>query len=229
MKSLRVWIPIVAFLVAGLWTAAAQEAEENYTPAVTVNDQAVQDSRLTIAEVVSEGPGWLVIHLNADGKPGAVIGYAAVKDGENKDVVVAVDAKRATGGLFAMLHTDAGVVGTYEFPGPDVPAMAAGGMVNVPFKVTQAMAQRIEVKASRFSFTPSRLEVKAGVPVELHIVSTDGTHGIAIPGLDIKQQLDQGKEVVVSFTAARAGQYPFRCSVMCGQGHLDMKGQLIVE
>jgi heme/copper-type cytochrome/quinol oxidase subunit 2 len=229
MKSLKVLVSIGALLACGLWTAAAQETEEMYTPGVTVNDQAVQDARVTIAEVVSEGPGWLVIHLNAGGKPGAVIGYAAVKDGENPNVVVAVDPKRATGGLFAMLHTDAGVVGTYEFPGPDVPVMAAGGMVNVPFKVTQSMVQRIDLKASRFSFSPSTLEVKAGVPVELHIVSTDGTHGIAIPGLSIKQQLDQGKETVVSFTPDKAGQYPFRCSVMCGQGHLDMKGQLIVE
>ena len=39
----------------------------------------------------------------------------------------------------------------------------------------------------------------------------------------------RGKEVVVRFTAAQAGRYPFRCSVMCGSGHLDMKGELIVE
>ncbi len=231
MKRLKVFAVIGFLLAAGLWTAAAQE---KYTPAVSVNDQAVQDSRVTIAEVVSEGPGWLVIHLDSNGKPGAVIGYAAVKDGENRDVVVAVDAKRATGGLFAMLHTDAGVVGTYEFPGPDVPVMAGGVMVNVPFKVSQAAAQRMEVqridmKASRFAFSPNTLQVKAGVPVELHIVSTDATHGITIPGLGIKQQLDQGKEVVVSFTPAKAGQYPFRCAVMCGSGHLDMKGELIVE
>ncbi len=226
MKSLKVWISIAALLAAGLGTAAAQGSRP---PAVTVSDQAVQSSRVTIGEVVSEGPGWLVIHLNVDGKPGAVIGYAAVKDGENKDVVVEVDAKRATGSLFAMLHTDAGVVGTYEFPGPDVPVMVAGAMVNVPFKVTQAMAQRIDLKASRFSFSPSTLDLKAGVPVELHILSTDGTHGFFVPGLDIKQQLNQGKEVVVSFTPTKAGQFPFRCSVVCGQGHLNMKGELIVE
>ncbi len=226
MKSLKVFAASGFLLAAGLWTAAAQEAN---TPAVSVNDQAVQDSRVTIAEVVSSGPGWLVIHLDADGKPGAVVGYAAVKDGINRDVVVAMDAQRATGGLFAMLHTDAGVVGTYEFPGPDVPVMAAGAMVNVPFKVSQAAVQRIDMKASRFAFSPNSLRVKAGVPVELHIVSTDGTHGIAIPGLNIKQQLDQGREVVVSFTPAKAGQYPFRCAVMCGTGHLSMKGELIVE
>jgi plastocyanin len=226
MNRLKFFASIGILLAAGLWPAVAQEMNE---PAVSVNDQAVLDSRVTIAEVVSRGPGWLVIHLNADGKPGAVIGYAAVKEGTNRDVVVAVDGRRATGGLFAMLHTDAGTVGTYEFPGPDVPVMASGGMVNVPFAVTQAMAQRIDMKASRFAFAPDRVRVKAGIPVELHLLSTDGTHGIAIPGLNINQRLERGQEVVVSFTPTKAGSYPFRCSVMCGQGHLDMKGELIVE
>ena len=226
MKRGKVVAAIGILLAVALWPTAAQDTS---APSVSMGDQAVLDSRMTIAEVVSRGPGWLVIHLNADGKPGAVIGYAAVKDGTNRDVVVTVDAGRAAGGLFAMLHTDAGVVGTYEFPGPDVPVMAAGGMVNVPFKVSQAAVQRIDMKASKFAFSPSSLRVKAGVPVELHIVRTDGTHGIAIPALNIKEQLDRGKEVVVNFTPAQAGKYPFRCSVMCGPGHLDMKGELIVE
>ena len=226
MKRLKIVASIGFLLAAVLWPVAAQDMP---APAVSVVDQVVLDSRVTIAEVVSRGPGWLVIHLNADGKPGAVIGYAAVKDGTNRDVVVAVDAGRAAGGLFAMLHADAGIVGTYEFPGPDVPVMAAGGMVNVPFKVSQAAVQRIDMKASKFAFSPSSLRVKAGVPVELHIVSTDVTHGIAIPALNINERLDRGKEVVVTFTPAQAGKYPFRCSVMCGPGHQDMKGELIVE
>ena len=89
--------------------------------------------------------------------------------------------------------------------------------------------QKLEMKASRFQFTPNTLRVKAGVPVQLTIVSTDGIHGLAIPALNINERLEQGKEVVVNFTPAKAGRYPFRCSVLCGAGHLDMKGELIVE
>jgi plastocyanin len=226
MTRLKVFASLGLLLAAVLWPAAAQEIG---SPSVSVSDQTVADSRVTIAEVVSSGPGWLVIHLNAGGKPGAVIGYAAVKDGVNRNVVVEVDSKQATGGLFAMLHTDAGTVGTYEFPGPDKPVLAAGAMVNVPFLVSQAAVQRVELRASRFTFTPSTLRVRAGVPVELHVLSTDGTHGIAIPGLKINERLENGKEVVVSFTPAQAGSYPFRCSVMCGPGHTDMQGELIVE
>ena len=97
-----------------------------------------------------------------------------------------------------------------------------------PSLIAQSDVQRIDVKASRYQFTPGTIRVKAGVPVELHIVSTDGPHGFALPALKINERLDPGKEVVVTFTA-QAGTYPFRCSVLCGTGHLGMKGELVVE
>ena len=32
----------------------------------------------------------------------------------------------------------------------------------------------------------------------------------------------------VEFTADKAGTFEFRCPTMCGQGHMNMKGTLIV-
>ncbi len=96
-------------------------------------------------------------------------------------------------------------------------------------KVAQSTVQKIEMKASRFQFTPNVIRVKAGVAVQLRVVSTDGIHGLAIPGLNINERLEQGKEVVINFTPAKAGRYPFLCSVLCGSGHKDMTGELIVE
>ncbi len=96
-------------------------------------------------------------------------------------------------------------------------------------QVAQSSVQKLEMKASRFQFTPNTLRVKAGVPVQLRVLSTDGIHGLAIQGLNINERLDQGKEVVINFTPAKAGRYPFLCSILCGSGHLDMKGVLIVE
>jgi hypothetical protein len=37
-----------------------------------------------------------------------------------------------------MLHTDAGTVGTYEFPGADIPVAVNGAVVTPAFKVTSA-------------------------------------------------------------------------------------------
>jgi hypothetical protein len=67
--------------------------------------------------VVSDGPGWIVIHIEAAGATAPVIGWTAVKDGLTRNLAVKIDAAKATPVLYAMLHTDAGKVGTYEFPG----------------------------------------------------------------------------------------------------------------
>jgi hypothetical protein len=120
-----------AFFAASLALAPALWAAG--TPSVTVADQAVRDGTVTVARVESNGPGWIVIHADANGGPGPVTGYAAVKDGVNANVVVKIDTTKATAVLYAMLHTDAGAVGTYEFPGADKPVMVDGKMVSPPF------------------------------------------------------------------------------------------------
>ncbi len=107
------------------------------TPSVTVSDQPIAEGAVTVAEVVSSGPGWIVIHADQGGRPGPVIGYTAVADGVNKDVVVEVDVSSVTTPtLYAMLHTDAGTAGTYEFPGPDGPVAIEGQVITPPFQIT---------------------------------------------------------------------------------------------
>jgi predicted lipoprotein with Yx(FWY)xxD motif len=109
----------------------------DFTPALTVVDQDISTGKVTIASVTSSGHGWVAIHSQgADGNPGPEIGYTAVKSGINRNVVVNIDATKATPVLFAMLHIDAGILGKYEFPGPDVPQQANGQMVSPSFKTS---------------------------------------------------------------------------------------------
>ncbi len=105
---------------------------------VSVTDQALaEDGTVTIDQVVSAGPGWLVIHAQADGSPGPILGQTQVSAGENNGVVVEIDPAGATETLYAMLHVDAGTVGEFEFPGDDVPAVDAdGNVVTPPFAIT---------------------------------------------------------------------------------------------
>lgn len=113
-------------LVLGLFLVAVPAASAQVTPSVSVSDQATEGGTVTVDKVVSDGPGWIVIHTEQDGAPGPVIGHAAVSDGENLNVAVAVDTAQATDTLYAMLHTDAGQIGTYEFPGDDTPVAGRG-------------------------------------------------------------------------------------------------------
>ena len=112
--------------------AFAQEV----TPSVTVSNQPLLNGTVTVETVVSVGPGWIVIHAQADGRPGPILGYGQVADGENRDTMVDVDATGATDTLYAMLHVDAGQEGTWEFPGgPDIPVTVGEQVVTPAFQV----------------------------------------------------------------------------------------------
>jgi predicted lipoprotein with Yx(FWY)xxD motif len=109
---------------------------EMITPAVTVNDQDLENGSVTIVEIISDGQGWIVIHAQADGKPGSILGFSPVSSGENNDVVVEIDTSQATETLYAMLHADAGEMGEFEFPdGPDEPVNVDGQVVTPSFLV----------------------------------------------------------------------------------------------
>jgi hypothetical protein len=114
------------------FTAVATEI----TPSVTVEDQPIVDDTVTVAQAVSVGPGWIAIHADQDGAPGPVIGHCdALTEGVTSDIVIEIDADAATDTLYAMLHTDAGEVGTYEFPGPDGPVQVNGEVVTPAFNI----------------------------------------------------------------------------------------------
>jgi len=126
--------------VGDVWFVVAPDGEivmtSAVTPAVTVADQEIVEGSVTIAEIVSDGPGWLVVHAQADGKPGPIVGYTPIADGVNTDVMVEIDDENATETLYAMLHIDGGEVGAFEFPdGPDGPVLVDEKVVTPPFKV----------------------------------------------------------------------------------------------
>lgn len=114
----------------------ATPTEEMITPSVSVMDQEIDMGTVTVTEVVSDGEGWLVIHADQDGAPGQVIGHTAVSDAVNENVTVEIDTQLATPTLYAMLHSDSGEMGTYEFPGGDPPVQVNGEIVVKPFMVT---------------------------------------------------------------------------------------------
>lgn len=118
------------------------EPEMINTNAVTVSDQDLGDgSTVTIDSVTADVAGWLVVHADADGAPGPVLGFAPVQAGDNRDVVVELDAAGLTETLYAMLHVDAGTAGEYEFPGEDGPATdAAGNVVTPAFALTGGLS-----------------------------------------------------------------------------------------
>ena len=95
----------------------------------------IVDGILTLPSITSPQAGWLVVHADDGGTFGPVIGYAALAEGENTDVIVPIDTDAATETVHLMLHEDGGVVGTYEFPGADAPVIVDGAPVSMAYAV----------------------------------------------------------------------------------------------
>lgn len=115
--------------VAPAQPAPAQPAPASQA-ALEADNQPIANGGVTVKEVYADQDGWMVVHKDDNGNPGPVIGQTAVKKGETNNVVVKLSEAVPDGAkLWPMLHIDAGTIGTYEFPGADVPAKDAAGMV----------------------------------------------------------------------------------------------------
>lgn len=123
-------------------TGAPTEDEEGTTVTgdISVADQSGDGTSITVASATIEGAdGFVVVHLDEDGAPGPVLGHAAVPEGTSTDVRVPLDETLTSDvTVWPMLHVDAGMLGTYEFPGADAPVIVDGSVVMAPLDFTLA-------------------------------------------------------------------------------------------
>ena len=87
----------------------------------------------------------------------------------------------------------------------------------------------IQVTLRKYEFSPCALRVRKGEQVKLIMTAADHDHGFKLDGFNSNQKIPKGTTIVVEFTADKAGTFQFRCSTVCGLGHRNMKGTLVVE
>lgn len=89
----------------------------------------------------------------------------------------------------------------------------------------------ISISAERFTFSPSKVNVKQGELVEFILTSEDTDHGFRIPGTSIDVTIPpQGRgEVRVRFVVQEKGEFVYECSRPCGAGHNLMRGVIVVK
>lgn len=115
----------------------------------------------------------------------------------------------------AMIATGCG--GSKGESSPSPSQAAAGG--------DAAGATAITVNAKNFEFDQKEIKVKKGETVAITLNNTQGNHAMKIEGYNKEVKNKQ----TVTFTADKAGEFNFECSIMCGAGHADMVGKFIVE
>jgi cytochrome c oxidase subunit 2 len=82
----------------------------------------------------------------------------------------------------------------------------------------------IQISASTFEFTPSRITVKKGVPVILELTSKDRHHGFKLAQFQVQVDIKPGAVEHVRLVPNKTGTFTFFCDVFCGDGHEDMSG-----
>jgi cytochrome c oxidase subunit II len=87
----------------------------------------------------------------------------------------------------------------------------------------------IQVTLRKYEFSPGLVRVRKGEQVRLIMAAVDHDHGFKLDDFQINQKTRKGTRAVVEFTADKAGTFQFRCSNVCGLGHRNMKGMLVVE
>jgi hypothetical protein len=110
-------------------------------PAIVSFDQQLTDNTVAVASAIISTPGWMVIHADENGQPGAIIGSAPLIAGTNAPVYVPLNEAPATNVVWAMLHVDDGAVGTFEFDGQnglDAPVSINEVVATRPINLTDA-------------------------------------------------------------------------------------------
>ena len=77
-------------------------------------------------------------------------------------------------------------------------------------------------KKDQWRFEPEVIEVEQGDRIIMTIVNEDAyDHGVGIDAFGISQRIPANSTIKVEFVATQQGDFPFYCSVPCGEGHVD--------
>ncbi len=94
----------------------------------------------------------------------------------------------------------------------------------------ESNVREFTVTAKQWEFDVKEIRVKQGDTVKIHVKSLDVRHGFIIPQFNVNEnQIKPGQDADIEFVASRKGTWAYYCSVPCGKGHGDMRGNLIVE
>lgn len=114
-----------------------------------VRDQGGNGATVAVPAATVEGTkGWLAVRADDGGKPGRVLGHAALQAGANEDVKVELD--RPVGSsqrLYATVHAERPADGDFTYPGGDPTLERSGGAAAEPITYTVNDAASSEDRA----------------------------------------------------------------------------------
>lgn len=163
--------------------------------------------------VLSDGPGFLVIHAAANADDGSltfgeVIGYAAVEAGTNEDVMVELTGIPSPI-LYPMLHTDTNTIGEYEFgtvEGADAPVAVNGNVVTFPINAAPSITYDGTIDGSTVTIDQAVIDAPGWLVI--HADNGEGSFGAVIGQTQIGVGTNTDIAVEIDTDMATAVLYP---------------------
>ena len=92
-----------------------------------------------------------------------------------------------------------------------------------------AGARHIKVVMKKYAIEPPVIQLHKGETVVLDVYSADVEHGFEVPALGINEPVHRNFPAKIVLKPQKKGEFAMRCSVLCGPGHDDMTGRIVVE
>lgn len=110
---------LITTTTAVLLTGTMAFAAGDMAQGVVAMDQSVASGTVSAEKITAAQNGWLVVHrTDASMKPGPVVAYAPIREGETMDVAAILTEPVASGDmLMLMVHGEDGgnIVGNFEY------------------------------------------------------------------------------------------------------------------
>ncbi len=82
----------------------------------------------------------------------------------------------------------------------------------------------ITAKKNEWRWEPEEFEAVQGDKIILTVINEDDyDHGIAIEAFGVSQRIPANGKIVTEFVVTQPGEFPYYCSVPCGEGEVDGK------
>lgn len=119
-----------------------------------------------------------------------------------------------------------------NFSSSTPPSGMSGDGGSFPEPTTEVVNGRTErtihMGVRQYVWEPATITAKKGELVRLIIHNADVKHGLVIPDLGVNQDVPEDG-AVVEFVASKVGTFEFFCSVWCGEGHMEMRGKIVIQ
>ncbi len=109
---------------------------------------------------------------------------------------------------------------------------------SVPVTTGKVREITIVARKDRWAFDPEIIAAERGDKIVATIINEDDyDHGIALDAFGVSQRMPANSTIKVEFVVTQEGDFPFYCSVPCGEGkvdgqtrgHFDMVGKIQVR